>query len=59
MDGVKDVVDHVKGVAQRALTVLAAMHEGAFQEKEVSATLDALAESFDTDGAFVRQFSQD
>ena len=35
------------------------MYEGVFPEKEVTATHDALDESFDTNGAFVRQFSQD
>ena len=59
LDGVKDVIGRAKGVARRASTVLATMHEGAFPEKEVSAMLDALAESFETNGAFVRQFSQD
>ena len=58
MDGVRDVIGRAKGVSQRVLTVLAAMHEGAFPEKEVPATLDALAESFDTDDTFVWQFSQ-
>ena len=55
----EDVVELAKTAIEKASSALGTLHEGFFSDKEMPMELEALADSFDSDGGFLADFARD